>query len=175
MFVCFDEKAFSSTEVMATKSRVTQLMEYQTILDEFWRSKRWIMNVVTFARDKQSIYGISLQQINHCLTNCSALLDEESLFQIPIINLSSPTYESPVQSPPPHSTSRRPSRDDSSIDTNYFSNQLKINTSSSSYSLIDSLYFMNSDYKSETYSQSHDDMRRCVSASKRRLDRTRLR
>lgn len=160
-------KAFSSNEVMATKSRVTQLQEYQTILEEFWRSKRWLTNAVTFARDKQTICGISLQQINNFLTNCNALSDEELLFQIPTINLSSPTYESPVSSPPPHPTSRRPSRDDSTIDTNYFSKQLKINTSSSSYSLIDSLYFMNSDYKSETYcAKSYDDMRRCVSASK---------
>ena len=110
------------------------------------------MDVVTFARDKQSVYGIALQDINHSLTNSNVLLDEEPVLQIPTINLNSPTINSPVSSPPPHPCSRRPSRDDSAIDTNFFTNQLRINTSTSSYSLIDSLYFMNSDYKSETFS-----------------------
>ena len=152
---------------MATKSRLTQLQDFQLILDELWRSKRWIMNVVTFARDKQSVNGVPLHQISQCLTNNDLALDEESVFQIPIINLNSPSYESPPPTPPPNPGSRRPSRDDSVIDTNYFNDQLKINSSSSSYSFIDSLYFMNSDYKSETYSpKSYEDMRRCVSASK---------
>ncbi|CAG2164917.1 unnamed protein product, partial [Oppiella nova] len=160
-------EAFSSNEVSTTKTRLTQLQEFQIVLDELWRSKRWIMDVVTFARDKQSVYGISLDNITHSLTNSNVLLEEETMFQIPTINLSSSTINSPVSSPPPHPTSRRPSRDDSAIDTNFFSNQLRINTSTSSYSLIDSLYFMNSDYKSETFSPKNcDDMRRCVSASK---------
>ncbi|CAG2107116.1 unnamed protein product, partial [Medioppia subpectinata] len=160
-------EAFSSTEVSAAKTRLNQLQEFQLVLDELWRSKRWIMDVVTFARDRQSIYGISLDNITHSLTNSNVLLEEESAFQIPIINLSSSALSSPVSSPPPHPTSRRPSRDDSAIDTNFFSDQLRINTSTSSYSLIDSLYFMNSDYKSETFTaKSCDDMRRCVSASK---------
>lgn len=152
---------------MATKLRLTQLQELQSILDELWRRKRWILNVVTFARDKQTVNGIALDLISQCLANSDLGSDEEPLFQIPTINLSSPTLESPAPSPPPKPSSRRPSRDDSAIDTNYFNEQLKINSSSSSYSFIDSLYFMNSDYKSETYSpKSYEDMRRCVSASK---------
>jgi hypothetical protein len=155
--------------VAFAKSRLCQLQEFQTILDEFWRSMRWITDVVTFARDKQSIYGISLENINDSLTNSNVLLeDEESTFQIPTINLYSPTVNSPNTPPPAHPTSRRPSRDDSAIDTNFFSNHIRINTSTSSYSLIDSLRFMNAGYNSDTFCQKNisDDMRRCVSASK---------
>ncbi|XP_022238607.1 uncharacterized protein LOC106457080 isoform X2 [Limulus polyphemus] len=56
-------KAFSSSEVTSAKHRLNQLQEFQIQVDNTWRAMRWIMDVLTFARDKQSNCGISLDHI----------------------------------------------------------------------------------------------------------------
>lgn len=47
-------QAFSSNELKSTKSRVSHLQDMVSIADEFWRQLRWIVDVVSFARDKST-------------------------------------------------------------------------------------------------------------------------
>ncbi|XP_076323113.1 ankyrin repeat and fibronectin type-III domain-containing protein 1-like isoform X2 [Tachypleus tridentatus] len=56
-------EAFSSSEITLAKHRLNQLQEFQIQVDNTWRAMRWIMDVLTFARDKQSNCGISLDHI----------------------------------------------------------------------------------------------------------------
>uniref|UniRef100_A0A061QLM3 Putative fibronectin/RAS containing n=1 Tax=Cupiennius salei TaxID=6928 RepID=A0A061QLM3_CUPSA len=56
-------EAFSSTELSEAKSRLNQLQEFQTQVDNMWRAVRWIMDVLTFARDKQGSNGVSLKDV----------------------------------------------------------------------------------------------------------------
>lgn len=53
-------EAFSSAEVASAKCRLNQLQEFQSQVDNIWRGMRWIMDVLTFARDKQVNGGIPL-------------------------------------------------------------------------------------------------------------------
>ncbi|XP_046988010.1 ankyrin repeat and fibronectin type-III domain-containing protein 1 isoform X1 [Schistocerca americana] len=45
-------EAFSSSEVAAAKDRLAQLQEYQGQLNLAWKGARWLMDVLTFARDR---------------------------------------------------------------------------------------------------------------------------
>ncbi|XP_055935870.1 ankyrin repeat and fibronectin type-III domain-containing protein 1-like isoform X3 [Argiope bruennichi] len=56
-------EAFSSTELSEAKSRLNQLQEFQSQVDNMWRAIRWIMDVLTFARDKQGSNGVLLKDI----------------------------------------------------------------------------------------------------------------
>jgi len=47
-------QAFSSNELKSTKRRVNQLQDMVSVADEFWRQMRWIVDVVSFARDKSA-------------------------------------------------------------------------------------------------------------------------
>ncbi|GFS88706.1 ankyrin repeat and fibronectin type-III domain-containing protein 1 [Nephila pilipes] len=55
-------EAFSSTELSEAKSRVNQIEEFQSQNDNMWRAVRWIMDVLTFARDRSS-NGVLLRDI----------------------------------------------------------------------------------------------------------------
>ncbi|GFQ64335.1 ankyrin repeat and fibronectin type-III domain-containing protein 1 [Trichonephila clavata] len=46
-------QAFSTTELASAKSRLRQLQQFQTQVDNTWRSMRWLMDVLNFAREKQ--------------------------------------------------------------------------------------------------------------------------
>ncbi|KAH9413373.1 Ankyrin-repeat and fibronectin type III domain-containing 1 [Dermatophagoides pteronyssinus] len=74
-------EAFSKSEVTESKIRLNQLLEFQTQLDEHCRSMRWIMDVVSYARDRQINAGITLAQIQHCLNS----IDKQ--IEIPILVL----------------------------------------------------------------------------------------
>ncbi|XP_076334282.1 ankyrin repeat and fibronectin type-III domain-containing protein 1-like isoform X2 [Tachypleus tridentatus] len=56
-------KAFSSHEVISAKERLSQLQVFQTQVDNIWRELRWIMDVLTFARDKHVNGGIPFSRI----------------------------------------------------------------------------------------------------------------
>ncbi|XP_022237523.1 ankyrin repeat and fibronectin type-III domain-containing protein 1-like [Limulus polyphemus] len=109
-------EAFSSSEVAAAKERLLQLQLFQTQVDNIWKGVRWIMDVLTFARDKLINGGIPLNQIY--------------LYQM---NSPSP-QNSPRQSPMLHPTKsqyeRRMSRDE--VTPKY---SLHITMSSSSFSI----------------------------------------
>lgn len=50
----FLTKAFSSCEVSAAKERLSRLEALQTQLNSAWKQARWLLDVLTFARDKVS-------------------------------------------------------------------------------------------------------------------------
>jgi hypothetical protein len=54
----FLPQAFSSSEVAAAKDRLAQLQEFQSELNSAWKGVRWLMDVLTFARDR-GIGGVS--------------------------------------------------------------------------------------------------------------------
>ncbi|KFM66055.1 hypothetical protein X975_01950, partial [Stegodyphus mimosarum] len=56
-------QAFSTTELASAKSRLRQLQQFQSQVDNSWRSMRWLMDVLNFAREKQSPGGILLSNI----------------------------------------------------------------------------------------------------------------
>lgn len=45
-------EAFSNTEVQIAKERIQKLQELQNKLNTVWKSVRWLMDVITFARDR---------------------------------------------------------------------------------------------------------------------------
>lgn len=78
-------QAFSSTELKSTKSRVSHLQDMVSIADEFWRQLRWIVDVVSFARDKSSSAS----------TNCIRLASIWRHFDLAPANLSQAHLEAP--------------------------------------------------------------------------------
>lgn len=55
-------EAFSNSEVAVAKERLTKLQDLQTKLNSIWRGVRWLMDVITFARDRGS-NGVSMKYI----------------------------------------------------------------------------------------------------------------
>ncbi|CAH1795316.1 unnamed protein product [Owenia fusiformis] len=53
-------EAFSSEELLDAKSRVEQLTKFQQSLDDAWKSVRWTMDLISYARDKNVRGGIPL-------------------------------------------------------------------------------------------------------------------
>lgn len=113
-------QAFSSSEMTATKSRLNQLQDLQSQVDDTWRSCRWIMDVVAFARDKQSA-GIPLSALwsrippGDSAEDLEELPDSPVTKTVPAICLSSVPNQTPPSEQPLHPVSRRASRDDSDI------------------------------------------------------------
>lgn len=135
-------QAFSSSEVNSAKNRVNQLQEFQTQLDEYCRSMRWIMDVVAYARDRTVTAGVPLADVQYslCCLDRHSLEEEgdERLMHIPAIFLSAPSEHTPTinvqsecnstpSSPPPALTcplgsvvlGRRKSRDDSYLEEHH--------------------------------------------------------
>ncbi|RXG54385.1 Ankyrin repeat and fibronectin type-III domain-containing protein 1 [Armadillidium vulgare] len=52
-------EAFSEIEVSRAKERLWQLKQFQVLLDGIWKRFRWVMDVITFARDK-AVTGLPL-------------------------------------------------------------------------------------------------------------------
>ncbi len=53
-------QAFSQEEIEEAKGRVDQLSQFQQKLDETWKSMRWTMDLITYARDKSVRGGLPL-------------------------------------------------------------------------------------------------------------------
>nr|XP_046908128.1 uncharacterized protein LOC124489782 isoform X2 [Dermatophagoides farinae] len=79
-------EAFSKSEVSEARARLNQLLEFQTQLDEHCRSMRWIMDVVAYARDRQISAGITLIQIQHCLSSINKQMWDDDSDDDHIIN-----------------------------------------------------------------------------------------
>lgn len=45
-------EAFSNSELVIAKERLTQLQDFQNQLNSIWKSVRWLMDLITFARDR---------------------------------------------------------------------------------------------------------------------------
>lgn len=55
-------EAFSEIEVSRAKERLWQLKQFQVLLDGIWKRFRWVMDVITFARDK-AVTGLPLTSL----------------------------------------------------------------------------------------------------------------
>lgn len=55
-------EAFSNSEVAIAKERLSTLQDLQTKLNTIWKSVRWLMDVITFARDRLTC-GVSMRYI----------------------------------------------------------------------------------------------------------------
>lgn len=72
-------EAFSSTEVQAAKERLTKLQELTKNLNEVWKGARWLMDVISFARDRCSYLGLNMKDILDIKpTNCEYLNEDVS-------------------------------------------------------------------------------------------------
>lgn len=58
--LCCFFQAFSSEELSTAKERVDQLNRLQQTLDETWKSLRWTIDIITYARDKTIRGGLPL-------------------------------------------------------------------------------------------------------------------
>lgn len=76
-------EAFSSSEVAIAKERIAKLQDLQTKLNTVWKGVRWLMDVITFARDK-SMNNESMKHFleKTCKENSNPNL-KRSLLQIP--------------------------------------------------------------------------------------------
>ncbi|XP_064213663.1 ankyrin repeat and fibronectin type-III domain-containing protein 1 isoform X2 [Tribolium castaneum] len=73
-------EAFSNSEVAIAKERLTRLQDLQSKLNQIWKTVRWLMDVITFARDRITC-GISMRYILDKEIGCSS--PKRSLLQIP--------------------------------------------------------------------------------------------
>lgn len=64
-------EAFSNVELAQAKERLATLNDLQTKLNNTWRCARWLMDVITFARDR-AISGISVKHILEKETSSSS-------------------------------------------------------------------------------------------------------
>lgn len=53
-------EAFSSLEVSATKDKLTKLQDLQSQMNSVWKGARWLIDVITFARDRGSSQCVSI-------------------------------------------------------------------------------------------------------------------
>ncbi|XP_077490006.1 ankyrin repeat and fibronectin type III domain containing protein wide awake isoform X2 [Amblyomma americanum] len=58
-----NREAFSAPEVAAARSRLTQLQDFQTQLEQTWRGMRWIMDALSFARDRSLNGGLPMSAV----------------------------------------------------------------------------------------------------------------
>lgn len=56
-------EAFSSIEVQMAKERLAKLQDLSSNLNAVWKGVRWLMDVITFARDRSCIPGIDMKKI----------------------------------------------------------------------------------------------------------------
>lgn len=56
-------EAFSSNEVQMTKERLTKLQELMANLNSVWKSVRWLMDVITYARSKEKSPELDMKKI----------------------------------------------------------------------------------------------------------------
>ncbi|XP_068913325.1 ankyrin repeat and fibronectin type-III domain-containing protein 1 isoform X2 [Tenebrio molitor] len=74
-------EAFSNVEVAIAKERLTRLQDLQAKLNVIWKTVRWLMDVITFARDRITC-GISMRYIlDKEIGSCTS--PKRSLLQIP--------------------------------------------------------------------------------------------
>lgn len=56
-------EAFSSIEVQAAKERLNKLQDLSKNLNEVWKGARWLMDVISFARDRCTYVGLNMKEI----------------------------------------------------------------------------------------------------------------
>lgn len=76
-------EAFSSVEVSAAKDKLLRLEQLQTQLNTIWKGARWLIDVITFARDRSSSNGISIKCLINIERNHKTNGLKRSLLQLP--------------------------------------------------------------------------------------------
>lgn len=78
-------EAFSSSELLNAKERLSKLSELQSKLNNIWKTVRWLMDAISFARDRSLHNGILLQQILDCVPTSGEKSSnlKRTLLQIP--------------------------------------------------------------------------------------------
>lgn len=76
LYLYFVFQAFSDDELNATRDRVDRLNNLQQALDRSWKGTRWIMDLITFARDKSSRGGLPCSLLNSSDMFTSKLSEE---------------------------------------------------------------------------------------------------
>lgn len=56
-------EAFSSTELQTAKERLAKLQDLTQTLNVVWKGVRWLMDVITFARDRFTYLGLNMREI----------------------------------------------------------------------------------------------------------------
>lgn len=56
-------EAFSATEVQAAKERLAKLQDLSQNLNAIWKGVRWLMDVISFARDRCTYLGLNMREI----------------------------------------------------------------------------------------------------------------
>ncbi|KAJ6636312.1 Ankyrin repeat and fibronectin type-III domain-containing protein 1 [Pseudolycoriella hygida] len=56
-------EAFSTVEAQAAKERLNELEEIKNDLGEYWKNIRWLLNVMTFTRNRCTDTGVSMRSI----------------------------------------------------------------------------------------------------------------
>uniref|UniRef100_A0A1Y1K138 Ankyrin repeat and fibronectin type-III domain-containing protein 1 n=1 Tax=Photinus pyralis TaxID=7054 RepID=A0A1Y1K138_PHOPY len=75
-------EAFSNSEVVAARERLSKLQSLQMKLNNIWKSIRWLMDVITFARDRITS-GLSMKYILEKEVEGTNTSLKRSLLQIP--------------------------------------------------------------------------------------------
>lgn len=65
-------EAFSSVEVIATKERLAKLQDIQCRVNTIWKEARWLIDLITFARDRTTSGQLSIQAVG---VSMKSLLD----------------------------------------------------------------------------------------------------
>ncbi|XP_055679772.1 uncharacterized protein LOC129787936 isoform X3 [Lutzomyia longipalpis] len=69
-------EAFSTIEVQAAKERLCKLQELSTSLNAVWKGVRWLMDVISFARDRGCMPSIAMREILECQEVRDSKVDE---------------------------------------------------------------------------------------------------
>lgn len=56
-------EAFSATELQAAKERLAKLQDLTQSLNSIWKGVRWLMDVISFARDRCTYLGLNMREI----------------------------------------------------------------------------------------------------------------
>ncbi|XP_059610717.1 ankyrin repeat and fibronectin type-III domain-containing protein 1 [Phlebotomus argentipes] len=69
-------EAFSTVEVQAAKERLCKLQELSTSLNAVWKGVRWLMDVISFARDRACMPALAMRDILECQEARDSQVDE---------------------------------------------------------------------------------------------------
>ncbi|XP_059477970.1 ankyrin repeat and fibronectin type-III domain-containing protein 1 isoform X3 [Neocloeon triangulifer] len=62
-------EAFSTAEINSAKERLNKLQELQTRVNATWKGARWIMDLLTFARDRNNLGGVPMKALLPTMLN----------------------------------------------------------------------------------------------------------
>lgn len=80
-------EAFSSSELQTAKERLAKLQELSSSLNVVWKSVRWLMDVIAFARDKNAQPSLAMKEILEYAQlgeDSSVAISSKQLLELPI-------------------------------------------------------------------------------------------